>query len=309
LDRAGYVASITFEGAHDAARLRRLARAGTIGSLVFFLLAASADADPQPRVEQVRLGFTTDVRGVGCTRATLSRRLPSDRVVRVVPAAGATLAARSVTTVTGVGVIGRQAVWTVAPTQGECDLRTGTSNWRWRTGEQLWTATYLQSVRAIRATRWNGLLSIAGLRVNRSTGAATSREARRYFGPPSRLRRGDALCWLHWRRLGLAITFASRGDGDPCIRGVAHRGRVRGGTVPWTAIVGRRPGVALGTTAAYLENLVIGGRHSRGRAWTLAERYLRGGDGAMMSAVSARLDRRDHVVGFEFRVHPTKRSN
>jgi hypothetical protein len=248
------------------------------------------------------LGFTADVGGVGCTRATLSRPIPSDRVVSFAPALGATLEELDAVSVTGVGMATGQAVWTVAPMQYECDLRKDVSNWTWRTGEQTWAATYLQSVRAIRSTRWNGLRSIAGFRVNGRTRASapTVRKARRFFGPPSRRRSGDGFCRLRWRRLGLTITFASFGRGDPCTNGLTQWGRARAGTAPWTAAIGRRPGVALGTTASYLEDLVIAGRQPPGRAWTLAEQYVPHGDGSLVPTVSALLDRRDRTVGFEF---------
>jgi hypothetical protein len=277
-------------------------QACVVGSLLCFGLPAVADAGPRPRIEHVRLGFTADVHGVGCTSSTLSHAVPSDQVVRFEPALGAMVDDLNTVQVTDVRFVAGEAVWTLAPTQDECEFWEGTGDWNWSTGERTWAATYPSSARVIRSTRWNGVESIAGFRMNGRTRASapTVRTARRFFGRPSERRRGDNFCRLRWRRLGLTITFANFGLGDPCRRGLTQWGRVRGGSAPWTAAIGRRPAVALGTTASYLEHLVIDGRHTGGQAWTLAEEYVPYGDGGFVPTVSALLDGRDRTVGFEF---------
>jgi hypothetical protein len=273
-----------------------------VGALLFLGFAAVADAGPRPRTEQVRLGFTADVHGVGCTSSTLTHAVPSDQIVRYEPALGAMVDDLDTVQVTDVRLVTGEAVWTLAPTQDECEFWEGTGNWSWSTGERTWAAMYLSSVRVLRGTRWNGVESIAGFRVNGRTRASapTVRKARRFFGRPSGRRRGDNFCQLRWRRLGLTITFANFGLGDACRRGLTQWGRVRGGSTPWTAAIGRRPPVALGTTASYLDYLAIDGRHPGGRAWTIAEEYVPYGDGGFVPTISALLDRRDRTVGFEF---------
>jgi hypothetical protein len=73
--------------------------------------------------------------------------------------------------VTDVGLVADEAVWTLAPTRNECEFWEGVPDWTWSTGERTWAATYLSSVRVIRRTRWNGVRSIAGFRVNGRTRA------------------------------------------------------------------------------------------------------------------------------------------
>ena len=78
-------------------------------------------------------------------------------------------------------------------------------------------------------------------------------------------------------------------------------GRVRGRSPwPWTAVVGRQLGVALGTTDSYLDEEYIGESGIDQRTWTLDEVYILYGDGGFAPSLSALLDQQGRVNGFEF---------
>ena len=68
----------------------------------------------------------------------------------------------------------------------------------------------------------------------------------------------------------------------------------------WTAIVARDPGLVVGTSDTYLEAELIGEPGRSSRLWTLGEVWIPYGDAGYAPALSARLDRRGSVAGFEF---------
>jgi hypothetical protein len=142
------------------------------------------------------------------------------------------------------------------------------------------------------------------VRVNRYTRrtAPTVRRARRHFGRPSSLRRRYGVgCRARWNRIGLTIDLIKLGGRNPCRHGFVQAGRVKGRRASdWTALVANDPGVALGTTDAFLEHEFVGEPGETDRGWTLADVFIPYGDGGYDPSFSALLSRRGTVKGFEF---------
>jgi hypothetical protein len=220
------------------------------------------------------------------------------------PAVGDDIGSIDSIVVTAATLGGGQVSWTAQPTAEECDYYKEDPSWVWSSAETAWGVTQRASAYTIRASRHGGIRSIAGFRVDRLTrkSAPTIRKARRRFGKPSSLRRRyDVSCRARWDRIGLTIDFLNLGIGSPCRHGFVQAGQVKGPAASkWTAVVVGAPGVALGTTEGFLESELIGERGETPHAWTLADVFIPFGDAGYYPSLSALLNRRGAVRGFDF---------
>ena len=270
------------------------------------LLAGVAEGRPRAEMQSIRLGFTETVDGSGCASTTFERAAPPGQALRLEPRVGSDVGESDVIRVTDARVDGGRAIWTLSPADFECSIHEDDPSWSWTTGEQAWSVTTRRSVLAIRTASRGGVTSIGGFRIRHTRRSApTIAKARRYFGRPSSLRRRHGSwrvsCRAHWRRLGLTIDLLNLGGRNPCRHGFVQSGRVRGRSPwPWTAVVGRQLGVALGTTDSYLDAEYIGESGIDQRTWTLDEVYIPYGDGGFAPSLSALLDQHGRVNGFEF---------
>jgi hypothetical protein len=269
-------------------------------------LAVPSPALAGPRVEQVtmRFGIVAELTGVGCAPATLSRPSTGDDALSFDPAIGQDVGIFDSVVVTAATLGGGYATWTVHPTADECAYYADVLDWTWSTDDRPWAVAHRTSAYTIRASRHDGTRSIAGFRVNRYTRrtAPTIRRARRHFGKPSSLRRRYGVgCRARWKRIGLTIDLINLGGRHPCRHGFVQAGRVRGPAASrWTVLVANDPGVALGTTAAFLDAESVGEPGDSHRTWTLADVWIPYGDAGHYPSVSALLSRRGAVAGFEF---------
>lgn len=269
-------------------------------------LFVGATAAAKPRMQQVelRFGIVAELTGSGCSPATLARPTDGDTPVAFVPAVGDDVGFVDSVLVTEANLGGGQASWTVQPTAEECAFNADNPSWTWSTDERSWAVTHRTPAYAIRASRHGGVRSIAGFRVSPRTrmSAPTIRKARRHFGRPSSVRRRYRVaCRARWDRLGLTIDFLNLGGQNPCRRGFVQAGHVSGTAAQdWTAVVATDPGVARGTTDAFLENELIGEPGETSRVWTLADVFTPYGDSGYIPSLSALLSRSGAVRGFKF---------
>lgn len=265
-------------------------------------LVLAAPALGKSRTERVEteLGRVAEIAGSGCAAASFTMPVDATRATEFEPGVGDQVGAFDPIVVTDVRLAAGQATWTVQPPADECALHADDPAWKWWTEERSWAARYMRRSLVVRATPRHGMTSIGGLRVDRHgrRNAPTIRRARRQFGRPSSMRRRyGVVCRVRWDRLGLLIDFVNLGGSNPCRAGFVQTGRVRGN---WTAVVGDRPAVAPGTTDDYLEHRTIGWYGDTSATWTLAEIWLPYGDEGYSPSLSARLNTRGSVKGFEF---------
>jgi hypothetical protein len=261
-----------------------------------------ADGKPRQTEEVVRYGFMAQLAGAGCAPATLARAVDGHDAIRFEPRLGDLLGEETMLSVTDVRLEGGQASWTIMPRWYECELHAGDPAWAWTTERRDWAVTYEARLHAVRTRPSGRVRSIARFRVDRhGRRAPTVRRARRALGRPSSVRRRGVVCRARWRRLGLVIDFVNLGGANPCRRGFAQQGRVRGGRADdWTAVIGRNAGVAVGTDDAYLDETFTGEPDPGARARILAEVYVPYGEGGLVPTVRALLDSRGRVKGFDF---------
>jgi hypothetical protein len=270
------------------------------------VLVVAAPAPAKPRVEhvRVRLGVTAELTGIGCAPATLVRSASGEVPLSFDPAVGDDVGFVDSVIVTAATLGGGQASWTVHPTAEECAFYETDPSWTWSTDERPWSVMYRTSAYTIRASRRGGILSIGSFRVDLYTrrSAPTIRRARRHFGKPSSLRRRYGVgCRARWNRIGLTIDLINLGGRRPCRHGFVQAGRVTGRAASrWTAVVANDPGVALGTTDDFLNEELVGEPGETRRTWTLAEVFIPYGDAGYYPSLSALLNPRSRVTGFEF---------
>jgi hypothetical protein len=275
-----------------------------VAACVSLFLVAPALARPHVEQVDVQFGVVAELAGAGCTSASLSRPAAGDDPLSFDPAVGDEVGYVDALVVTGTALGAGQATWTVQPTAEECALYQDDPSWTWSTDERAWAVTHRVSAYTIRASRHNGVRSIAGFRVNgRSRGSApTIRKARRHFGKPSFLhRRYGVGCRARWNRIGLTIDLLNLGGRHPCRHGFVQAGTVKGPAASkWAAVVAGDSGVALGTSDAFLESELVGEPGGSSRAWTLADVFVPYGDASYDPSLSALLRRNGAVRGFEF---------
>jgi len=272
--------------------------------VVLLTMCGPAFGAPRSETTRVRQGVVAELTGTGCAPSTLTKRVPAGAAVKFEPGVGVDVGSLETVVVSDTSIENGVARWSVQPTAEECAAHPDDPDWRWFTEERTWAVTVRTTAHAIRAGLRGGVRSIAGFRVadyTRRT-APTIRRARRHFGKPSTLRRRYGVaCRATWRSLGLTIDLLNLGGQDPCRHGYVQAGRVTGPMAAgWTAIVARGPGVVVGTSDTYLEAELVGEPGQSSRLWTLGEVWVPYGDAGYAPALSARLDRRGSVAGFEF---------
>jgi hypothetical protein len=277
-----------------------------VGTLLTAQLLVATAAAARPRLEnvQVRYGVVAELSGVGCTAATLHRALAGSAPLRFEPSLGEDVSEFDSIIVTAATLGEGRVSWTAQPTAEECEYYKEDPAWAWSTDERAWGVTHRARAHTIRASRHGGIRSIAGFRVDRLTrsSAPTIRRARRHFGKPSSLRRRyDVSCRARWKRLGLTIDFLNLGLSSPCRHGYLQAGYVKGPEAArWTAVVAGDPGVALGTTDAFLDSEFVGEPGETDQAWTLADVYIPYGEAGYYPSLSALLNPSGAVRGYEF---------
>lgn len=276
----------------------------TVVTSVGLVVASPALARARADQVEMRFGVVAELLGAGCTPSTLSRASAGDDPLRFDPDVGEDVGAFDALVVTGATLGGGRASWIVHPTADECAYYEGDPGWTWSTDERSWAVTYRASAYTIRASRRNGVRSIAGFRVNGYTRrtAPTITRARRHFGKPSSLRRRYGVaCRAQWKHIGLTIDLINLGGRHPCRYGLVQAGRVRGPAASrWTALIADDPGIALGTTERFLAAESVGESGPSASRWTLAEVWIPYGDAGYSPSVSALLNRQGAVAGFEF---------
>ena len=269
--------------------------------------AASASsvalARPRPETPRVQFGVMGRAFGAGCASASFSTSTRATRPLRFTPPVGANVGMYVDLLVTDTEVADGRARWTVQPPGYECAVHADDPSWSWAGERRGWGLTYREPAYVVRASRWGGVRSIAGWRVDRRTrrSAPTIRKARRHFGRPSSISRDATSCHAHWRRMRLTMVFVNYGGRHPCRHGFAQAGfvRARGPRRTWTVLVGDRPGVAAGTRRGFLDYALIGEPGRTRGYWTLAEVFLPYGDPGYYPSVAAIFDRRARVSAFE----------
>jgi hypothetical protein len=287
-----------------------------VSALLFLSAAVPTEAAPTRTLEPIRHGFERQVGGLGCSSAQVTARVAAGQVVRAQPDEGDSVGVDA--EVLDVAVGDGRIVWTVGPNADTCSLNDsldGPGSWTWSTwDDQVWEVVYRRRVYAIKATRFDGVRSIAGFRVSPHgrRSIPTVRRAKRAFGQPGSIRRGPGnsrvACTARWRRLGLTAVFVNYGGHPPCRFGHLQTATVSGPrAADWAAIIGRQAGTTTGTSLAFLERRFIGDHDEfGGRRWTLAEVWLPYGDAGFYPAVSATFSGRGRlrginvVRGFEF---------
>jgi hypothetical protein len=268
------------------------------------LVPAAADAKARLESPHVQYGVVARVEGAGCAPATFSVATKALQPSTATPWVDDQVGEFDDIVVAMTRAVTGRFEWTIRPTQEECDWHAGDPSWSWASQKRSWSVTYRERSYVIRSSAHNGIRSIAGFRVNGRTfkSAPTIRKARRRLGRPSSLRRNHESCRARWDRLGLTISFVNFGLANPCRRGFAQWGRVRarGERAPWTAVVDDAPGVAIGTTEAFLDYETIGESSETDGSWTLADVWIPYGDADYYPSLSARLGAGGRVRGFEF---------
>jgi hypothetical protein len=279
------------------------------------LTPTSACASPVRTLEPIRHGFQEQVGGVGCASAQVGADIRGSRAVLVAPQEGDVVGGSA--DVLGVAVAGGRVLWTVGPDAETCALNDsayGAGNWSWSTwDDEVWEVVYRRRVYAIRASRYDGVKSIAGFRVSPRTRRSTPTVSRvkRAFVSPGSIRRGRGnrrwACTARWRRLGLTAVFVNYGLSPPCRSGYLQTVTISGPrATTWAAVIAGRPGTTPGTSLGFLERELNGDEDRFGRRrWPLSEIWLPYGDAGFYPAVSVRFSGRGHlratdlVRGFE----------
>lgn len=256
-----------------------------------FVFGASADAAPRKTALAVEREAVQTAEGTGCSTATIAETF-SGSPTNTWPGVGDHLHGRAY--VLGVDTTGRRVTWTVGPNAETCASTPG-QDWSWWTGYVSFGAVYRARLHLVRATRRDGIRSIAGLPTRwRGRQGPSIRLAARHLGRPTSVhgsRWGRDICHVRWARLGLRGVFANFGGRPACKAGWLQTATISGSRArEWAVkIEGNTSTAVAGTSLRYLREEQLVRYHYVNDAWSLSQDWLPYGEAGYYSTVSARL--------------------
>jgi hypothetical protein len=253
--------------------------------------AITAEAKPRKHDLEVERQIVRHVEGYGCTSDTVVAWLPKPPK-NTWPGVGDWIKGRAY--VLAVEVVGRRVTWKVGPDAETCAAMQG-DEWSWSTGDASFAAAYRDRLYVIRATRRNGVRSVAGLRTKwRGRQGPSLSAAKRVFGRPTQIQGshwGRDICYVTWAPLGLRAVFANFAGRPACRAGWFQTARISGPRArQWAVAINGNESVAtVDTSLRYLREEALARYDYLGEVWALSHDWLPYGEAGYYPTVSARL--------------------